>query len=88
MNICVYYMYLCLLTPLLTGAVLPYRTEADERARLAAHRERRDRMAEKAEHGPAKAEARLQHERYLVSRPAAVTFYALFVLILYAYRCQ
>ena len=65
-----------------------YRTEADERARLAAHRERRDRMAEKAEHGPAKAEARLQHERYLVSRPAAVTFYALFVLILYTHRCQ
>ena len=81
-------MYLCLLTPLLTGAVLPYRTEADERARLAAHRERRDRMAEKAEHGPAKAEARLQHERYLVSRSAAVTLYALFVLILYTHQCQ
>lgn len=73
------YVYMCILYASMyvnapADCYWCYRTEADERARLAAHRERRNRMAEKAEHGPAKAEARLQHERYLVSRPAAVTF--------------
>lgn len=42
------------------------RTAADERARLAAIRERKERMALQAQKGPINASQRLKHERYLV----------------------
>ena len=43
------------------------RTAADERARVAAIRERKERMALQAQQGPQNAVQRLKHERYLVS---------------------